>query len=195
MDHRLRSAMSQNKGQLFGPVELDETYIGGLAENMHAKKKKQAKECGMGSGGKGKSVVFGMRSRTGEVKAQVVAGNDWATLHPIIKKEVIAGSEIYTDEHRAYNGLRDFRRSVVNHGKRIYVNGDCHTNGIESFWALFKRTYHGVYHWMSHKHMQRYVDEVAFRLNRKDRVMSAVFTEMVQKVTSGQHLPYKQLIA
>jgi transposase-like protein len=192
MDHRLRSAMKQNDGQLFGTVEVDETYIGGLAKNMHAKAKAKS---GVGTGGKGKAIVMGMRQRGGEVRASVITGTDAEQLHQQIQKTVMPGSTVYTDEHRGYNGLKDYVRYNVNHGKRQFVLGKVHTNGMESFWALFKRGYHGVYHQMSRKHLPRYVDEFAFRLNRKDQVLHERFADVVLGTTDNPQLPYKELIA
>src|SRR6266404_5560533 len=187
MDHRLRSAMKQNKGQLFGTIEVDETYVGGLARNMHASKKKAS---GMGTGGKGKAIVMGMRSREAkEVRANVIAGTEANELHPAIQTNVAPGSIVYTDEHRGYNGLLGYFRTAVNHGGKIFVRGDAHTNGIESFWALFKRGYHGVYHQMSRKHLQKYVDECAFRLNRKGQQMLEVFSDVMANIVKSSKLP------
>jgi hypothetical protein len=84
---------------------------------------------------------------------------------------------------------------VVNHSDGTYVLGDAHTNGIESFWALFKRGYHGVYHWMSRKHMQRYVDEFAYRWNIRPGKQKEVFGNAVERVAANSPLPYKELIA
>ena len=136
-----------------------------------------------------------MRQRGSEVRAKVVTGTESAQLHPEIKDNVAPGSTVYTDEHRGYNGLLGYFRTPVNHSVRVFVQGDAHTNGIESFWALFKRGYHGVYHWMSRKHLQKYVDECAFRLNRKGNEMLEVFSDVVQNATDAKQLPYKQLIA
>ena len=91
--------------------------------------------------------------------------------------------------------MEGYRRTVVNHSVREYVNGMAHTNGIESFWALFKRGYHGVYHWMSRKHLQKYVDECAYRLNRRGQPMNLVFADVVERATDGKQLPYKKLTA
>jgi transposase-like protein len=192
MAHRLRSAMKANKGQLFGTVEVDETYVGGQIRNMHKSKVDRDK---LGTGGKGKAIVAGIRSRTGEVRAKVVMGVESGELHPLIQKEVALGSTVCTDEHRAYSGLAGYTRKAVSHSGRIYVEGDAHTNGIESFWALFKRAYHGIYHQMSRKHLQRYVNECAFRVNRKTFTLAEMFSEVMQKTADGKRLPYKQLIA
>ncbi len=192
MDHRLRSAMKQNKGQIFGTVEVDETYVGGRAHNMHRSKRAAA---GVGTGGKGKAIVMGLKIRGVEVRAQVIQSTETGELHRVVKNEVAPGSTIYTDEHSGYNGLAEYNRTAVNHSDKIFVQGDAHTNGIESFWALFKRGYHGVYHQMSKKHLQKYVDECAFRLNRKGQAMKEVFAGVVQRTTDGQPLPYKELIA
>jgi transposase-like protein len=191
MDHRLRSAMKQNAGQLFGKVEADETFIGGLSKNMHKKKREAAIN---GTGGTDKAAVMGLKSRSGEVRAQVVPSVSMVDLHKVINENVAVGSTLYTDQWVGYRGLSQFAREVVNHSDKQYVVGDCHTNGIESFWALFKRGYHGVYHQMSKKHLQKYVDECAFRLNRKDQELKDRFADVVQGTTDNPQLPYKVLI-
>jgi transposase-like protein len=193
MAHRIRSAHKQGKGKMFGRIEADETFIGGLAKNMHKKKREAAIK---GTGGSGKTPIFGMKNREGEVRAEVVAGVGIANLHPIIEKNVAKGATLYTDKWVGYRGLKGFYdHTTVDHSAKEYVNGDCHTNGIESFWALFKRGYHGVYHWMSKKHLQRYVNEFTFRLNRREQEMRTVFTDVMERATDGSNLPYKQLIA
>jgi len=191
MDHRIRKAMTQNKGQLFGRIEADETFIGGLSKNMHKDKREAAIK---GTGGTGKAAIFGMKSRDGEVRAKVVPSVGMADLHKEIKENVAEGSTIYTDQWVAYRGLTQYKRGIVNHSARQYVVGDCHTNGIESFWALFKRGYHGVYHHMSKKHLQRYVEEYTYRFNRRKSEMQEVFSGLVQSITESTRLPYKELI-
>ncbi|MEI9961320.1 MAG: IS1595 family transposase [Limisphaerales bacterium] len=191
IDHRIREAMQQNGGQLFGRVEADETFIGGLSKNMHKKKREATIK---GTGGTGKTAVFGMRSRGGEVRAQVVRTVGSVDLHREIKNNLAQGATLYTDMWVAYRGLNvQFNHSTVDHGAKEYVNGDCHTNGIESFWALFKRGYHGIYHHMSRKHLQRYVNEFTFRLNRRDRGMQQVFSDLVARVAGSEQLSYKTL--
>jgi len=192
MDHRIRKAMTQNKGQLFGRIEADETFIGGLSKNMHAKKRAIAIS---GTGGNSKTPVFGLRSRAGEVRAQVVASVAKIDLHKAIEENVTPGSTLYTDQWVGYRGLREYKRKVVNHSTKQYVRGDVHTNGIESFWELFKRGYHGVYHQMSKKHLQRYINEYAFRVNRKDQSMQDIFSDLVARITESTKLPYKELTA
>lgn len=190
MDHRIRKAMKQNNGQLFGTVEVDESYIGGLEKNKHRSKRKHA-----GTGGTGKTAVFGMKSRLGAIRAQVVKGVSGFDLQPLIQQNVLEGSTIYSDSWVGYRGLKGYQHTVINHTTGEYVFGDAHTNSIESFWALFKRGYHGVYHFMSKKHLQRYVDEFVFRLNRKGNDMQSVFSDVVSKVTETAKLPYKELTA
>jgi transposase-like protein len=190
MAHRIRAAHQQGTEPIQGTIEADETYIGGKVKNMHVKKRKDT----IGTGGKGKTIIFGIKSRNGEIRAQVVPEITSATLHPIIKANVPKGATLYSDEHRAYNSLtQDYSRDIIRHGLKEYVVGDCHTNGIESFWALFKRGYHGVYHQMSPKHMQRYVNEYAFRFNHKANPMQRVFSDVVQRVANTAQLPYKTL--
>lgn len=191
MDHRIREAMQQNNGQLFGTVEADETYIGGKSKNMHAKVRKVKIT---GTAGVNKTAIFGLKSRSGGVRAQVVATTSSATLHPIIKQNVAIGATLYSDEWSGYNNLsKDFKRGIVRHSAKEYVNGDCHTNGIESFWALFKRGYHGIYHQMSKKHLNRYLNEFTFRFNRRTGDMQSIFSEVVSNISESVKLPYKTL--
>jgi transposase-like protein len=188
---RLREAHHQNKGQLTGQIEADETFIGGLSKNMHKKKRLAAIK---GTGGAGKTPIFGMKTRAGELRATVVLSVSREDLHKEIKNNVAQGATIYTDGWIAYRGLKAmFNHSTVDHGAKEYVNGDCHTNGIESFWALFKRGYTGVYHHMSKKHLQRYVNEFTFRFNRKTETMKTVFSNVLSNVASSSQLPYKTL--
>ena len=192
MVHRIRSSMKQNKGQLLGTIEADETYIGGKAKNMHAKRRRQVIT---GTGGINKIPVFGVKQRDGEVRATVVKETGSTTLHALVKENVAPQSTLYTDEWRAYNGLgRQFNRAIVRHSLREYVVGDCHTNGIESFWSIVKRTYNGIYHYMSRKHLQRYIDEICFRFNRRCRQMHEVFQDVVAGMIASPPLPIKQLV-
>ena len=193
MAHRIRAAKVQSKKQMSGQIEADETFIGGLSKNMHKKKREAAIK---GTGGTGKTPIFGMKNRDGEVRAQVVRSVGMMDLHAEIKTNIAQGATLYTDRWVAYRGLKtQFNHSTVDHGAREYVNGNCHTNGIESFWALFKRGYHGVYHQMSKKHLQRYVNEFTFRFNRKANEMQSVFSEVVNNIASTDKLTYKELIA
>jgi transposase-like protein len=191
VDHRIRSAMKQNKGQLFGRIEADETYIGGKARNMHKHKRKN-----ISTGGKDKTPIVGVIQRGGEVRASVARNLKNETLVSAVTNNVQAGSFVYTDEHRGYNGLHrlGYYHSHVRHSLNEFVVGDAHTNTIESFWALFKRGYHGIYHWMSPKHMQRYVDEFTFRFNRRAGEMQSIFSETVKNMATNSQLPYKTLI-
>ena len=190
MDHRIRKAMKQNKGQLFGTVEVDETFIGGLEKNKHLSKREHR-----GTGGTGKTPIFGLRSRDGETHAQVVKTVRACELQRVIKNTVAPNAVVYTDSWVGYNGLKGFRHTVINHSSGQYVLGNAHTNSIESFWALFKRGYHGIYHMMSRKHLQRYVNEFVFRFNRKTNTMQSVFSDVVANIAGNGKLSYKELTA
>lgn len=193
MLQRIREMCKQGRFKLSNTVEVDEVYIGGKEENKHASKKLKA-----GRGAVGKQAVLGLREREGKVKAMPIAKTDAETLKGAIHEHVMPGSTVYTDDHRGYMGLDGvlYRHGSVKHSAREYVNGMAHTNGIESVWALLKRGYYGTYHHFSVKHLQRYIDEFAFRLNEgncqvdTDKRMIALCGRM-----GGKRLSYKKLVS
>jgi len=159
---RIREAC-QMEGPVGGVVEADETFIGGKEKNKHSSKRAR-----MGRGAIGKSVVFGVRSREGAFRAEVVDGVDGNSIREAVSKRVTSGSTLYTDEHPSYGTVKGYRHRSINHGAGQYVDGDVHTNAVESAWALLKRGHYGIFHQWSKKHLHRYVNEFAFRLNTKD---------------------------
>src|SRR5277367_703008 len=183
IDHRVRSAMKQNKGNLFGTVEVDKTYVGGLEKNKRASKRTSGTR---GRSVKTKTPVVGMIQRGGEIRAQVVERVNMATVESNIVANVEKGTQIMSDDFLSYARIgKMFPHKSVSHARGEYVKGTCHTNSIESFWALFKRGYHGVYHQMSRKHMQKYVDEFTFRFNRRNGGMQGVFADVLERVTDS----------
>ena len=188
--HRLREACGNKDSKLSGIVEIDETYLGGRERNRHASKKRR-----VGRGVAGKDIVLGMRERGGKTKAIHVKDTEATTLMASITAAVVPGGQIMTDDHRSYLGLRRFyEHRVVNHSAKQYVDGMAHTNGIESVWAVLKRGFVGTYHHFSTKHLQRYVDEFAFRLNEGNvRQKLLVRISALLANTPNKRLTYKQL--
>lgn len=190
---RLREACGNDPTVLLGIIEVDECYIGGKESNKHDHKKLKA-----GRGVVGKTAVIGMRERfSGRVKAMTIPNTTSNTLQNAILDNVAAGSEIQTDEHTGYIGIEDhFYHDMVSHATGEYSRPGVTTNGIESVWAVLKRGLHGVYHHASPKHLDRYVQEFAFRLNdgnvkrhTMDRLDSFI------TATSGMRLTYARLTA
>ncbi len=187
--HRIRSMWAQTQ-QLLGPVEVDETYIGGLERNKHAKKK--IKE---GRGSVGKQAVVGMKSRTSYVvRAKVIAPVSATTLQRFVTGHTKSGTIVYSDQNPGYIGLKrkGYPHQAVNHSVKEYVNGQAHTNGIESFWAMLKRGYYGTYHQMSAKHLPRYINEFAGRHNDRPTDTIEQLSRLVLGM-EGKRLPYDTL--
>lgn len=178
-----------NGGGDMGPVvEIDETYVGGKEKNKHAHKKLHA-----GRGATGKTPVMGIIERGGSVRAFPISGTEKADLQGAIVENVKAGSTVYTDCHRSYMGMTGYHHEAVKHSVGEYVRDKAHTNGIESFWALLKRGHYGVYHYMSVKHLHRYVNEFSFRHNTAKVGTMDFIGKTVEKMVDCR-LTYKELI-
>ena len=189
MLQRIRKAWESKDSLFAGPLEVDETYFGGRERNKHESKKRKA-----GRGTAGKATVIGAKDRkTNRIKAKVIKGTDKATLQGFVLASALAGATVYTDDHKSYYGL-PFKHEAVKHSISEYVRNQAHTNGIESFWSMLKRGYHGTYHHMSPKHLGRYVEEFAGRHNVRELNTIDQMGKLARGM-AGKRLPYKDLIA
>ena len=189
MLQRIRKAFEDDDEPPFqGPVEADETYIGGKRRNMSNAKRKTL----TGRGSVGKTAVVGTKDRaSNRVAAKPVPTTDAPHVAGFVAAHTKTGAKVYTDEAAAYNALNSrYDHETVNHSVSEYVRGMAHTNGMESFWAILKRGYQGVYHHMSAKHLHRYVNEFSGRHNMRDRdtieQMGAVVTGMAGEAPNLQ---------
>ncbi len=190
MDHRIRFSLGMGPGnKLSGQVEADETFTGGKARNMHASKR--AKRI-TGTGGKDKTAVLGILERGGKVRTKVVENTKKKTLQSELREHVLAGSALFTDALKSYDGLDEFQHEVVDHAVE-YVRGEVHTNGLENFWSLLKRGINGTYVSVEPFHLFGYLDEQAFRYNNRNGFTDKDRFDLAVRQIVGKRLTFDQL--
>jgi transposase-like protein len=192
MLHRIRLAMQDDffGSKLGGEVEVDETFIGGKARNMHVSERKRRIT---GTGTKDKTAIMGMLERGGKVRAKVVSSRKKHELQAEVYKHVEAGAALYSDALKSYDGLEtDYAHQVVDHAVQ-YVDGRVHTNGLENFWSLLKRGISGTYVSVEPFHLFRYLDEQMFRFNNRKDINDAGRFEMVVSQLVGKRLTFAEL--
>ena len=194
MMHRIRLAIQSGSFLKLGgegkEVEVDETFIGGKARNMHLDKRERRIT---GTGGKDKTAVVGILERGGKVRTAVIENRKKNVLHGQVRRHVAAGTALYTDALKSYDGLsQDYAHKVIDHAE-AYVDGRVHTNGLENFWSLLKRGISGTYVSVEPFHLFRYLDEQAFRYNNRIEMTDADrFTVALGQIV-GKRLTYSEL--
>jgi transposase-like protein len=192
MLHRIRLAMQDDffGSKLGGEVEVDETFIGGKARNMHVSERKRRIT---GTGTKDKTAVMGILERGGKVRASVITSRKKKELQAEVRKHVEAGAALYSDALKSYDGLAsDYAHQVVDHATQ-YVDGRVHTNGLENFWSLLKRGISGTYVSVEPFHLFRYLDAQMFRFNNRKDINDAGRFDLVVSQLVGKRLTFAQL--
>jgi transposase-like protein len=198
MVHRIRTAVQESSLVKLGgggnPVEVDETFIGGKARNMHRERRQRRIT---GTGGKDKAIVMGVLQRGGKVRAVVIPERKRNVVEEVIRECVEPGAIVHTDEAACYNGLsEEYVHEVINHAD-AYVRGHVSINGLENFWSLLKRGLSGTYVSVEPFHLFRYLDEQMFRYNyrgnREKKITDADRFSMMLSQIAGKRLTYKEV--
>lgn len=182
MFRQIRSLLSEPDMQLEGStVEIDETYVGGKRKNRHGSRGMRGRD------NDEKTPVLGMVERGGRVIAKVTPNVKAETVFPIIHEYVMPSSQVFTDEYSVYDKLataeNGYQHKRIKHAEKVYVMGDVHTQTIEGFWSLVKRGIGGVYHAVGKSYLQTYLDEYAFRYNRRDQG-NLIFAAILERVSA-----------
>ena len=192
--HRIRETWDKAGHKFEGPVEVDETYVGGKRKNMSNAKRRDLAGLGYGSGPSGKTAVVGMRDRaTNYVSAEVVDRATKENLHEFVRERTRSDTVVYTDEAPVYRNL-DRPHAAVNHSVSQYVDGQVSTNGVESMWSLLKRGIMGSFHHVSPKHLHRYIREFEGRHNQRP-LNTIEQMEAMARGSVGKRLMYRDLVS
>ena len=178
--NRIRRLFDENINPLNNMVEIDETFCGGKESNKHAHKKTPNTQ---GRSAKTKTPILGAVERKGNIIAKVVSDTKSSTIKPFVKENIKLTAEVKTDEYKSYKALGKlgYNHDTVNHDMKEYVRGDTHTNTLEGFWSQLKRSINGTYHFVSPKYLQTYINEFAYRYNRREAEIP-IFQSLIQKV-------------
>lgn len=197
--HRIREMLKDKAPKMLGEskmVEADEAYIGGREKTKHYNKRRSDDNNNLTNGGEAyqpKKAVIGIIERDGHVVLKYIPSANKSNMLSFIRKHVPEGAKIYTDEAKVYNKLNKwYTHDSVKHALGVYVVGDVHTNTIENFWSVLKRGIYGIYHQVSDKHLERYLDEFSSRFNTRDLSTQERFEIFLHE--SESVLTYKRLI-
>ncbi len=199
--HRIREMLKKSAPQMLGDngsiVESDATFIGGKEKNRHTNKKRNLLYPELKNDGTPyvkKKTVIGIIERNGKVVLKHVSAEIAENMVPFVQDTVKDGAKVFTDQHGGYSELaKVYTHNTVNHSLRVYVQGEVHTNTIENFWSVLKRGLYGIYHQVSDKHLERYLNEFAARFNARHTSPYENFNSFLTKSEGG--LLYKNLIS